>query len=296
MESSVSLVRVGDVESVLDDLVGIYKECWAHKLHLSHYAPETFGERLHRHAAEPDWEAVVAYDSGEPIGYVSANRLSGADDRWWRRTRPEPEPTIEGWTSADGSVSPLGQIQHQGGDVPRIVVASVVAALQGKAGQVGLCGAGPPAPGTPRRRAGPVHVGLRQPGQLRAERAHFRSGRAYQQPVFGEALARAQVDHGEPNLDDLADLAGWWLSLPACRFDIDRVQQVHATTPPAGDGRAEAAGRVDRGGRQEPLLRRGRARCRWTGRCAGFQVTSLQQRSPVAQVRCPVSAPPPPPA
>ncbi|MDW6062311.1 hypothetical protein SAZ11_35170 [Streptomyces sp. FXJ1.4098] len=25
-----SLVRIGDVESVWDDLVGIYKECWAH--------------------------------------------------------------------------------------------------------------------------------------------------------------------------------------------------------------------------------------------------------------------------
>ncbi|MDT0546920.1 GNAT family N-acetyltransferase [Streptomyces lonegramiae] len=89
-----SLVRIGDVDSVWDDLVGIYKECWAHKLHLPHYAPETFGERLHRHAAEPGWEAVVAYDSGEPIGYLYANRLTGADDRWWRRTRPEPEPAI----------------------------------------------------------------------------------------------------------------------------------------------------------------------------------------------------------
>ncbi|MGY0061249.1 N-acetyltransferase family protein [Streptomyces sp. LZ34] len=91
-----SLVRIGDAESVWDDLVGIYKECWAHKLHLPHYAPETFGERLRRHAAEPGWEAVVAYDSGEPIGYLYANRLVGADDRWWRRTRPEPEPTVTG--------------------------------------------------------------------------------------------------------------------------------------------------------------------------------------------------------
>ncbi|WAP56370.1 GNAT family N-acetyltransferase [Streptomyces sp. S465] len=91
-----SCVRIGDVESVWDDLVGIYKECWAHKLHLPHYAPEAFGERLHRHAGEPGWEAVVAYDSGEPIGYIYANRLTGGDDRWWRRVRPEPEPTMAG--------------------------------------------------------------------------------------------------------------------------------------------------------------------------------------------------------
>ncbi|WP_432047916.1 N-acetyltransferase family protein [Streptomyces asiaticus] len=91
-----SLVRIGDMESVWDDLVGIYKECWAHKLHLPHYAPETFGERLRRHAGEPGWEAVVAYGSGEPIGYIYANRLTGSDDRWWCRTRPAPESVVAG--------------------------------------------------------------------------------------------------------------------------------------------------------------------------------------------------------
>ncbi|MEU4897521.1 GNAT family N-acetyltransferase [Streptomyces sp. NPDC044780] len=96
VEGNVSFVRIGDVESVWDDLVGIYKECWAHKLHLPHYAPEAFGERLRRHAVEPGWEAVVAYDSGEPIGYIYANRLTGGDDRWWRRIRPEPKPTMAG--------------------------------------------------------------------------------------------------------------------------------------------------------------------------------------------------------
>lgn len=96
MDSSVSLVRIGDVDSVWDDLMAIYVECWAHKLHLPHYAPEAFGERLRRHAAEPGWEALVAYDSGEPVGYVYANRLAGADDRWWRRTRPEPGPAMAG--------------------------------------------------------------------------------------------------------------------------------------------------------------------------------------------------------
>jgi GNAT superfamily N-acetyltransferase len=96
MEDGVSLVRVGDVESVWDDLVGIYEECWAHKLHLPHYAPEAFGERLRRHAAEAGWEAVVAHDSGEPIGWLYANRLTGAGDRWWRRTRPEPGPDLAG--------------------------------------------------------------------------------------------------------------------------------------------------------------------------------------------------------
>ncbi|MGR3938714.1 GNAT family N-acetyltransferase [Streptomyces sp. BRA346] len=74
--------------------MGIYKECRAHKIHLPHYAPEAFGERLRRHAAEPGWEAVVAYDAGEPVGYVYANRLDGAGDRWWRRTRPEPGSDI----------------------------------------------------------------------------------------------------------------------------------------------------------------------------------------------------------
>ncbi|MFI0858142.1 hypothetical protein ACH4TX_43160 [Streptomyces sp. NPDC021098] len=91
-----SLVRIGDVESVWDDLMGVYKECWAHKVHLPHYAPEAFGERLHRHAVEPGWEAVVAYDAGEPVGYLYANRLDGAEDRWWRRTRPEPGADITG--------------------------------------------------------------------------------------------------------------------------------------------------------------------------------------------------------
>ncbi len=70
------------------------------------------------------------------------------------------------------------------------------------------------------------HLGRGQPRQAGAERAHLRPGRAHQQPVLGEALARPQVDHGEPDLDDLAHLAGRWLPLPAGGLDIDHVQQV----------------------------------------------------------------------
>ncbi|GAA0529332.1 hypothetical protein GCM10010390_34480 [Streptomyces mordarskii] len=94
VEGGVSFVRIGDVESVWDDLLDIYRECWAHRLQLPHYAPEAFGEWLRRHAGEPGWEAVVAYWPGEPVGYIYANRLTGADDRWWCRTRPAPESVV----------------------------------------------------------------------------------------------------------------------------------------------------------------------------------------------------------
>ena len=53
-----------------------------------------------------------------------------------------------------------------------------------------------------------VDLLLGEAGQLGAEGADGGTLRAHQDPVLGEAGARVEVDHGQADLDDLADLAG----------------------------------------------------------------------------------------
>lgn len=71
-------------------LLQMYADVRAPLLHLPNYQVAAFAERLDRHANEPGWEAVFAYDADEPVGYVYANTLT-SDDRWWKRmTDPLP--------------------------------------------------------------------------------------------------------------------------------------------------------------------------------------------------------------
>ncbi|WP_433685975.1 hypothetical protein [Nocardia sp. CA-119907] len=43
--------------------------------------------------------------------------------------------------------------------------------------------------------------------------------------MLGDSLARRKIDHGQPDLDDLADRAGRRVACPTGRFDIDDVEQ-----------------------------------------------------------------------
>ncbi|MEV7121806.1 GNAT family N-acetyltransferase [Kitasatospora griseola] len=77
------------------DLLDVYAVVRAPLLHLANYRVEAFAERLDRHATEPGFEAVIAYDGTAAIGYAYGNTLT-ADDRYWKRmTEPLPHGFTE---------------------------------------------------------------------------------------------------------------------------------------------------------------------------------------------------------
>src|SRR5436190_1514606 len=121
------------------------------------------------------------------------------------------------------------QVKDQRGDVPRVVVAPVVPALQRDASQLqGLRHAEALAE-VVRFGEGDAAVDLllREAGQLGAERAYAGSPRPHEDPVLGQPLTPVEVDDREPDLDDLAHLPGRRLSLPAGGLDIYYVDQAH---------------------------------------------------------------------
>jgi GNAT superfamily N-acetyltransferase len=59
---------------------------------------ERFEERLAGHASGDDWHAVIAYDEGEPVGFVYAAPLR-TETRWWSSMIT---PLPEGYTDEDG--------------------------------------------------------------------------------------------------------------------------------------------------------------------------------------------------
>ncbi|MQS11827.1 GNAT family N-acetyltransferase [Streptomyces kaniharaensis] len=76
-------------------LLDVYADVRAPLLHLPNYRVAAFAERLDRHAAEPGFEVVIAYDDHVPVGYAYANTLA-PDDRWWKRmTEPLPDGLTE---------------------------------------------------------------------------------------------------------------------------------------------------------------------------------------------------------
>ena len=80
-----------DIEPVWDTLIEVYAEVRADRLHDPHYSVERYGERLARHASEPGWETVVAYDGNEAVGYAYGNTIEFGDRYWKRITSPLPE-------------------------------------------------------------------------------------------------------------------------------------------------------------------------------------------------------------
>lgn len=91
---TVQLRHYTDVHDAWQAIIDVYAEVRASVLHQPHYSVTRFGERLARHGAEPGWEAVVAWDEGEPAAFIYANTLAGPDDRWWRRMNELPEPEV----------------------------------------------------------------------------------------------------------------------------------------------------------------------------------------------------------
>ncbi|MGW8375999.1 GNAT family N-acetyltransferase [Streptomyces sp. ODS28] len=87
---AIDLRSFTELDAVRADLLNVYAEVRAPLLHLANYAVSSFGERLDRHGAEPGFQAVLAYDGEQPVGYAYGNTIKEGD-RYWQRTSPPPE-------------------------------------------------------------------------------------------------------------------------------------------------------------------------------------------------------------
>ncbi|MCX5182624.1 GNAT family N-acetyltransferase [Streptomyces sp. NBC_00268] len=93
--------RTNDAESVRKLIVDIHVEVRGEfgLMDRPFYHPDRFNERLTTYASRPGWEAVVAYEGDEPIGYVFAVPL-GENTGWWSS---EKEPLPAEYTAEDGA-------------------------------------------------------------------------------------------------------------------------------------------------------------------------------------------------
>ncbi|MGQ4344067.1 GNAT family N-acetyltransferase [Streptomyces sp. SAS_275] len=100
MNGTTTYRRTSDVESVRRLIVDIHVEVRGEfgLMGDPFYQPDRFSERLTGYAARPGWEAVVAYEGDEPIGYVFAVPL-GPGTQWWSS---EMEPLDPQYTAEDG--------------------------------------------------------------------------------------------------------------------------------------------------------------------------------------------------
>ncbi|MBA0049762.1 GNAT family N-acetyltransferase [Streptomyces sp. AJS327] len=88
---AIELRSFTELDAVRADLLNVYAEVRAPLLHLANYAVSSFGERLDRHGAEPGFQAVLAYEGAQPVGYAYGNTIEDGDRYWQRTTPPPPE-------------------------------------------------------------------------------------------------------------------------------------------------------------------------------------------------------------
>lgn len=91
-------VHTDELESVRQQLLDVYAEVYAEKLNDPFFSVARFDERLSRQTSRNNWEAVIAYEAGEPVGYAFAATLQ-ADARWWMYLL---NPLSEDYTYEDG--------------------------------------------------------------------------------------------------------------------------------------------------------------------------------------------------
>ncbi|MEU1150969.1 GNAT family N-acetyltransferase [Streptomyces sp. NPDC005863] len=88
------LVHARDIDDVWEVLIEVYADVRRAQLHDPHYSVERYAERLARHGKEQGWEAVIAYEDGQAVGYGYANALTPVEDRWWTRVHPQLDTVV----------------------------------------------------------------------------------------------------------------------------------------------------------------------------------------------------------
>lgn len=95
------LKRIGrqQLDEVRPILLSVFAEVYANRMDDPFFTVERFNERLTGHAGRNEWEAVIGYVSGEPVGYAYGAALQpGA--RWWMH---QLDPLSEAFTEETGA-------------------------------------------------------------------------------------------------------------------------------------------------------------------------------------------------
>lgn len=97
--ADIAFVNHTDIAPVRQTLLEIYADVRRDLLHLPYHSLNHYAERLDRDAAQPGWEAVVAYADGEPVGSIYCTVVRPDDPCWRKMEEPLPEgfeqvPTI----------------------------------------------------------------------------------------------------------------------------------------------------------------------------------------------------------
>src|SRR4029079_17827367 len=95
--------------------------------------------------------------------------------------------------------------------------------------------------------------------------------RPYQDAATYDAFTRTQVDHADADLDDLVDLAGRRLPVPAGRLHVDDEKPVLHAQDGTQPRRSPETSFV--GGPRHPLRHRCRLASEWDGYLRCFTVT-----------------------
>lgn len=87
--TSITYRHVTEVEEVRQLILDIHVEVRGEfgMMNRPFYAVDRFNDRLSGYASRSGWEAVVAHQGQEPVGYVFATPL-GPDTLWWTDTHP----------------------------------------------------------------------------------------------------------------------------------------------------------------------------------------------------------------
>ena len=75
---------------VRGELVDIYAEVYADRLSDEFFSTRRFIERLHHHADQPQWEAVIGYHAGEAVGYAYG-AARPPNTGYWQTLTPKPD-------------------------------------------------------------------------------------------------------------------------------------------------------------------------------------------------------------
>lgn len=97
MNGTITYRRTSDVRKVRQLILDIHVEVRGEfgLMDRPFYQRERFDERLTSYSSRPGWEAVVAYDHKEPVGYVFAVPL-GESTAWWSAEQtPLPEDYVK---------------------------------------------------------------------------------------------------------------------------------------------------------------------------------------------------------
>ncbi len=98
-ELAIQFHDAAGMHTLRDELLDVYAEAYAHRLHLEFSSLPRFWERLEAYASRIGFSLVTGRVNGELVAYTLGFTLP-ADSTWWRGLRGELNPEF---TEEDGS-------------------------------------------------------------------------------------------------------------------------------------------------------------------------------------------------